>query len=264
MKKILLSVVMPIYNREGFLPKVIESYQNQSFSDFEMILVDDKSTDNSFQICQNFSKIDNRIKCFQLKKNSGVAVARDFGNKKASGEIIVIADSDDFAYENRLKIINSHFIANPDSDIFYTNLDIHYLNSGEKKTRFFQPYVKELLYNINYIPNASSSYKRKCYFEVAGYDPKQKIGEDYDLWLQFSDKNFKFGFDKRSTVLVTMHSKSIRGQSQDVHQSYIERVWKKHGSTGANLEIVKKLAKKKTYEFFSQPAKLELWFKISA
>ncbi|MFA7243825.1 MAG: glycosyltransferase [Patescibacteria group bacterium] len=257
-----ISIVMPVYNREDFLPEVLQSYFNQTDKDWELIIVDDCSIDSSFTICQDLAKKDDRIKCFRLKKNSGVAIARDYGNKKANGDIIVVADSDDFAYPDRIKIIREYFEKNPDADIFYTNMDLNYIDDGIVKPRFFQPYVKDLLYNINFVPNASSSYKKSAYVKVEGYDSEQKIGEDYDLWLQFSDKNMKFGYDPRPTVKVTMHKKSIRSEEQDKHRSYIERVWKKHKSAGADLTQVKQLANKETYDFFSQPNKLELWFNI--
>lgn len=255
-----LSVVMPVYNREEFINQAIDSYLKQSMSDFEMILVDDFSEDNTYSILESYANKDNRIKIYRLDRNNGVAKARHIGNQKANGEIIVIADSDDIAYPNRLEIINNAFNDKPETDVFYSNMDILNAETGEVKPRFFQPYNKELLYYINFIPNPSASYKKEQYFKVNGYRPEQKIGEDYDLWLQFADADCKFNYSQESTVRATMHPGSIRVQKQTEHRRFINMVRQRHNCPTPKIDKVKQLANEDTFKFFSQPQKIELWF----
>lgn len=95
----LFSIILPIYNVEGYLKQCIESILNQTFQDYEIILVDDGSTDNSPFICDQFAKIDSRIKVLH-RKNGGQADARNAGTKEAQGEYIVYIDSDDFVLTN--------------------------------------------------------------------------------------------------------------------------------------------------------------------
>lgn len=89
-----LSCVVPVYNVESYLDECIESILSQSFVDFELLLVDDGSTDDSRVICEKYASQDGRIKCFH-KSNGGVTSARKLGVEQAIGEYIIFVDSDD-------------------------------------------------------------------------------------------------------------------------------------------------------------------------
>lgn len=91
----LISIIVPVYKVERELPRCIESLLNQTFQDIEIILVDDGSPDNCPNMCDNYSKIDRRIKVIH-KKNGGLSDARNFGINIASGKYIMFVDSDDF------------------------------------------------------------------------------------------------------------------------------------------------------------------------
>ncbi len=93
----LISVIIPAYNAEEFLEECLESLLRQDFQDWEGIVVDDGSTDNTFRIATRYSDTDPRIKVFR-KENGGVSAARNFGMEKASGEWITFLDSDDCLY----------------------------------------------------------------------------------------------------------------------------------------------------------------------
>jgi glycosyltransferase involved in cell wall biosynthesis len=226
-------------------------------------MVDDCSTDGSYELAKELAKGDKRIKVYKLEKNSGEATARDYAVQKSTAEIIAVADSDDFPYPNRLETIANFFEKNPNVQAFYTNLDLYYPDEGGKIVpRFFQPYNKELLYQINYIPNPSSAYRKKAYEEVGGYDKSIWIGNDYELWLKFSDKNMEFGFDPRSTVKMTQHAGSMRHGIFDRQKQCLKDLKAKHNAQNPDIEVVKILANEETYKFFSQPKKLDLWFDI--
>ena len=89
-----VSVIVPVYNTEQYLPRCIDSILNQSFTDFELLLIDDGSTDGSGKICDEYAKKDSRIRVFH-KENGGVSSARNVGLDKANGEWICFVDSDD-------------------------------------------------------------------------------------------------------------------------------------------------------------------------
>lgn len=93
-----VSIIVPVYNAENYLHKCIRSLLNQNFSDFEIILVNDGSKDNSGQICDEYAKSDSRIKVIH-KENGGVSSARNSGLDEASGKYIMFCDSDDFVKE---------------------------------------------------------------------------------------------------------------------------------------------------------------------
>lgn len=90
-----ISVIMPVYNTAEYLPQAVESVFNQTFSNWELILIDDGSTDNSLDVCKHYESIDNRIKVFH-KNNEGQGVARNLGLSKCSGDYVMYLDSDDW------------------------------------------------------------------------------------------------------------------------------------------------------------------------
>ena len=99
------SVIVPIYNREKSIKKCVDSILRQSEKDFELILVDDGSTDNSLNICKDFEKTDNRIIVIH-KENGGVSSARNAGIDVARGKYVVFVDSDDYVDNNYLDVFD--------------------------------------------------------------------------------------------------------------------------------------------------------------
>ena len=100
----LISVIVPVYNVEEFVKKCLDSLVRQSYKNLEIIVIDDGSTDGSGKICDEFAKKEKNIKVFH-KKNGGLSDARNFGIKKASGEIIAFVDSDDFVDEEYIGVM---------------------------------------------------------------------------------------------------------------------------------------------------------------
>ena len=99
---IMISVIVPIYNAEGLLPRCIDSILNQTYQDFELLLVDDGSQDGSSSICERYCKEDNRVRYYR-QANQGVSVARNKGLEMAQGEYISFVDADDFVDNGFLK-----------------------------------------------------------------------------------------------------------------------------------------------------------------
>ena len=100
----LISIIVPIYNNEDFLPKCINSILKQTFTEYELLLIDDGSNDSSGKICDEFAKNDDRINVFH-KKNEGVSSARNIGLDNAKGEWITFVDCDDWVAINFLEIM---------------------------------------------------------------------------------------------------------------------------------------------------------------
>lgn len=96
------SLIIPVYNSELFLEKCLDSVLAQTFKDFEVILIDDGSSDNSLNVCKEYSQMDHRFRVFH-QENSGVSVARNLGLKEAKGEYLVFLDSDDTISEGYLE-----------------------------------------------------------------------------------------------------------------------------------------------------------------
>ena len=133
----LFSVIVPIYKVEKYLPQCIESVLNQPFKDFELILVDDGSPDNSGLVCDEYAKKDNRIRVIH-KKNSGVSDTRNEGLSIANGEFIWFLDSDDYMAESAMGNIANMIQNSPDLDMItcaHTNV-----YSDKSKITVFLPH----------------------------------------------------------------------------------------------------------------------------
>lgn len=100
------SVIVPVYNAEKTLDRCLNSIRQQTYTNWELLLIDDGSDDNSFSICSDYSKRDTRIKVFQ-QQNSGPSAARNIGLEQATGEWVCFVDSDDFISNNYLKEMDS-------------------------------------------------------------------------------------------------------------------------------------------------------------
>ena len=98
-----VSVIIPVFNVEDYLDRCLESVANQSFSDMEIILVDDKSTDSSGLICDKWAAKDSRMRVIRNECNSGAAQCRNTGLDAASGEYVVFVDSDDYITPNMVE-----------------------------------------------------------------------------------------------------------------------------------------------------------------
>jgi glycosyltransferase involved in cell wall biosynthesis len=191
------SVIIPVYNREELLKRAVISVLNQSFKDFEIIVVDDGSSDNSAKVAKEFN-----IKVVS-QPNRGVAAARNAGIKEAKGEIIAFLDSDDEWKKDKLKIQNEFFLKNLDYKIHQTDeiwiRDGKFLNKRKihekKEGKIFKESCKLCL-----ISPSAVAIKKELFNEVGLFDEEFTVCEDYDLWLRITKKNL-VGFSKDKMVI---------------------------------------------------------------
>ena len=134
-----ISIIVPVYNSEKYLSACLDSLLSQSFSGFEIILVDDGSTDNSGQICDDYVGKDNRIKVIH-QRNSGVSVARNVGLEHASGVWITFVDSDDELLPTALEI----FMKYADGDYDLIECDYELVVNGKRVDPEMEVQVKEM------------------------------------------------------------------------------------------------------------------------
>ncbi len=131
MSKPLISVIVPIYNVEKYLDACLKSIQDQTFSDFEVLLVNDGTPDNSTEIANRYVQNDDRFVLFN-NKNQGLSGARNFGLERAKGDYIAFIDSDDRINKEYLeKLYNA--IKDADADVAICNFRLYYLNTGKEK-----------------------------------------------------------------------------------------------------------------------------------
>lgn len=179
----LISIVVPIYNAENYLKECIDSIIFQDFSDIEVILVDDGSTDHSGMICDKYAQQDSRVRVFHLK-NGGVSVARNFGMEQATGDYIMFVDSDDALERNALEKIQTTLAYNADVVIFGNRIirdgvsSDHIPNFGLlNREEFGERYIE--LYTQFFINSPCNKvYKRKRIDKKMIFPETISLGED--------------------------------------------------------------------------------------
>ncbi|MDD3793698.1 MAG: glycosyltransferase [Candidatus Gracilibacteria bacterium] len=190
MKKI--SVIMPVYNTKAYLVEALESVLNQSFKDFEFIIVDDFSNDGSFELLQEYEKKDDRIKLFRNDKNSKLVYTLNRAILLSKGKYIVRMDSDDIIDLSRIEKQYNYMLENSEIDILSSNL--YFIDKYGKQIgkREYNSNVDETILNESPICHACSIIKKEAFEKCGGYDERFNLAEDYDLWLRFYSKGFQF------------------------------------------------------------------------
>jgi len=181
----LFSIVIPTYNRSGFLNRAIDSVLSQSFTDYELIIVDDGSTDNTSGILKNYG---DKILSF-YQENRGVSAARNNGIEKSKGRYIALLDSDDTWHENKLTRHFEFIQSNSDIKIHQTEdiwiRDGKIINPAKKHLKKEGDIFRDSL-DLCMVSPSSVVMSREI-FEIYGYfDESLKACEDYDLWIRIT------------------------------------------------------------------------------
>lgn len=182
------SVIIPVYNKENFVAKTLESVFNQTFTDFEVIVINDGSTDDSEE--KILSLQENRTLYF-TKKNEGVAVARNFGISKASGSFICFLDADDYWFPDFLSSLKSAIDTFPEQKVFATAIEIE-----TSKNTFEAHYSipkSDVFQIVNFFDGSKSeavlwtssvAIEKSVFDKIGVFDTAIKVSEDTDLWIR--------------------------------------------------------------------------------
>ena len=205
-----VSVLTPAYNVENYIKDTIDGILFQSFSDFEFIILDDNSKDNTFKIAKEYEAKDSRVKVFQNEDNLGIAGNRNKLISLASGEYIAWQDADDVSFYDRLE--KQVKILDEDNSVGIVGGGLQFFNDkvGDFSKRLYAAKDKELRNKIfRYSPVAQpSAMIRKSVFEKVGlYDLKMPPAEDLDMSFRIG-KYFKFANVADVVVRYREHDKS--------------------------------------------------------
>jgi glycosyltransferase involved in cell wall biosynthesis len=207
-----ISIVVPCFNQQEFIAETLDSVLHQSFTDWECIVVNDGSTDDSEAVIQRYVKKDHRFLSF-TRKNAGVAAARNFGFAQASGDLFVPLDGEDKIHPDFLRRALECFTKEPDIDLVHCKTQ----RIGESRKVWRLPeYSYEKLLWQNMIVN-TAMYRRDAFFRVGGYSPEMVHGfEDWEFYVRLLSPASKVRFidapmflyrvkkSSRSTELVSL------------------------------------------------------------
>ncbi len=205
-----ISIILPTYNRANTIHESILSVLNQTYEDFELIIVDDGSTDNTKEVIEIFE--DSRIQYIKHEENKGAASAMNTGIKKSKGSFISIQNSDDKWLPEKLENeINGFNSPNPKLGVVYSGLcriignrKIYIPSKSVKKK---EGYLSDDLLNINFV-NGLSLIRKDC-FEKVGYYDEELVGlEDWEIYLRIS-KYYDFKFIDKPLIIASLSQDSL-------------------------------------------------------
>jgi glycosyltransferase involved in cell wall biosynthesis len=199
-----ISVIIPVYNAQNTIVRAIESVINQTVKPFEIIIINDGSTDKSKEIVEEFIRIINpqaiNIKLIN-KENGGVSSARNQGFYHSKGSLFALLDSDDIWSPEKLERQLEILELNPEIDFLGCARNNEKLSIlGKKIDSLHQSTVKELLIKMH--PQTSTAiFKRKLYDDFGGYNEDMTHAEDGNLWIHYCSKS-KFYYLPESLVIT--------------------------------------------------------------
>ncbi len=191
-----LSIIIPVYNKESSIADTLNSILRQNFAEFEVLAVDDGSTDTSGKIINSIA--DSRLKYFRIE-NSGPGSARNYGLKQSSGEWIMFMDADDIMSEGALSFFFNSLTKYPDADMIvgdYVELDDSVIHKGKGSGYsgyMASPFKAWFFHRLH--PCAGTFICRKCLLGNAPYNSKFRCYEDVDMLFNIFRKAKIYKFD---------------------------------------------------------------------
>lgn len=207
----LVSVIIPVYNAEKYIVETLESVFCQTYGNYEVIVVNDGSTDNSMEVIKPFSGRSNFRIVHQI--NSGPSRARNEGIKAARGTYCAFLDADDIMLPDRLALQVKVLDERPDAGLTYSDL-ITFNENGvihSTKKEFIRPHSGDVLRQLlkeNFITTSTVLLRRECFDKVSFFDENIRHSEDYKMWLNIA-KIYKVQYLDLPLVKYRYHSESL-------------------------------------------------------
>tara|TARA_R110002096_G_scaffold398734_1_gene594868 strand:+ start:7383 stop:8213 length:831 start_codon:yes stop_codon:yes gene_type:complete len=247
----LVSIIVPCYNQAQYLYEALESVEQQSYKEWECIIVNDGSTDNTEDIAKTWVLKDIRFK-FINQSNLGVSSARNTGIKSSKGSLILCLDADDLISEDYLQLAVEALSNNPNLSLIYSEAE-----KFEKKTGKWElaEFSLQRMAESNIIFNAAF-FKKEDWNRVGGYDEKMKEGlEDWEFWIHIlKDGGQVYQIQKVCFFYRINNQSRNRSIISSNYKILYEYISKKHidffiKNIGSYPELVKKINKmKRDYE----------------
>ena len=208
--KPLISVVVPAHNAQKYIGSAIESVLSQTFKKFELIVINDASTDNTLGIIKSFSKKDPRVKIINNDTRLNIADSLNKGINIAQSNIIARMDSDDISLPNRLEL--QYKLINSSKNIAVVGSDIVIINSvgneiGLRKYPESSGELKNCLFKYSPFAHPVVMFRKDVFEEVGGYNPKYSPTEDLDLWFRLGRKH-QFKSIRQTLLKYRVHERS--------------------------------------------------------
>lgn len=261
MENIRFSIIVPCYNVEPYIRECVESVLNQTYTNWELLLVDDESTDRTFEVICGLAKSDERI-CAYTKRHGGLPHTRNYALQYASGDYVSLLDGDDYFAKDHLTKV-AEVITCSDSDMIIQNSHTNFTAYAKQKVVLFPSILVEsteadklntIFAGDNFLPASAvlTTYKKKFLDENSlRYEEKYKCSEDLDFFLRAISKNPKISFayhefyfyrqDNNSAMTKNMTGEMLLSRLS-IYKKWIEFYDKKKMGSFDCIKIQKKLS----------------------
>lgn len=219
MEKVKISVLMPVYNAEKYLKESIESILNQTFKEFEFIIIDDGSVDDSWKIIGQFALLDKRIISIKNNKNLRTSVTLNKGLRIAKGKYVVRMDADDWSYSDRLQKQYDYMEKYPDVGVSGGTIEVCDKNLKMINKREYPLTDKEarkIIFCFSPFAHPATIWDTKVMKKVGGYNENISLSQDCELYFK-AGQFVKFGNVKKTLIKLRTHETSS-SVSKDVLQ----------------------------------------------
>jgi glycosyltransferase involved in cell wall biosynthesis len=250
----IISVILPVYNGERTIKETIDSVLNQTFLDFELIVINDGSQDSTLEVVSRI--VDSRLKVFSYA-NAGLAATRNRGISHAIGEYISFIDADDFWTSDKLEAQFKALQANPQAAVAYSWTDWidesgQFLRSGGHITVNGDVYAKLLL--RDFIESGSNPLIRKhALAEVGGFDESLAAVEDWDMWLRLAAQ-YEFVCVPSPQILYRVSSNSMSSNIWKMEAGSLRIIERAFTQAPESLQPLKREILGKRYQYLTLKA----------
>ncbi len=257
----LVSVIMPVFNGEKYLAEAIESILSQTFTDFELIIVDDGSQDGSADIIRDYAQEDGRIRLLQHHENQGRADARNTGIADSHGSLIAMMDCDDISLPERLEKQVAFLENNPEigglgTQGMFIGTDSEYLQDIHKPVQHADIVWQHFFHNA--FLQASIMLRREFLCAVGGYEPGRRFVDDQMLitsllhnanirFANLPEKLYGYRQHEQAKFLSPKANQHLIGITREIKKRSLERLW----GTTASDETFDRIVRLRRFNSFT-------------
>jgi glycosyltransferase involved in cell wall biosynthesis len=223
----LISIVMPAFNAEKYIGQALRSVEAQTYKEWELIIVDDCSTDMTGQIIMDFKKnITRPVICYRHERNKGLSSARNSGVKRSSGDLIAFLDADDYWDPRHLEFVMPHFSLEPvglvhSGSILFDDKTGEVIRKRAPTKSHIEMFPRSL-YGGGYIIQPSSAVVKRKIFDTIGYFDEclnPDICDDLDLWIRIAKAGYKIVYSGNDTCYYRKHIEAMSADGPNLVKS---------------------------------------------
>ena len=232
-----VSIVTLTHNRGTYIREAIESVLNQNFRDFELIIIDNASSDNTVSIVNEYIKKDKRIRLIRNNVNLKIPNARNLGIREAEGKYIAVLDSDDVWLDKDKLKKQVNFLETHQDYALIGGRVVVIDEDGKKINEYLNPQddleIRQRILIKNPFTHSSVLFRKNTVLELGGYDEDLGVSEDYDLWLKIG-KHWKFANLGEYLIKYRVHQQGITSQQKLLAAKNTKKLIQKHKDSYPN------------------------------